>query len=79
MKTPVTQDNTKEEMLSPHFSLREMTRSGTALRYGIDNTPTKEAIERLRCCVRTCLNPFVVGLAASLSPAATVRPNSTSE
>lgn len=58
MKTPVTQDNTKEERLSPHFSLREMTRSGTALRYGIDNTPTKEAIDRLRLLCENVLEPL---------------------
>ena len=36
--------------LSPHFSLQEMTKSQTALRNGIDNTPTskhKEALEAL--------------------------------
>jgi hypothetical protein len=36
------------EMLSPNFSLYELTHSDTAERKGIDNTPSKEITERLR-------------------------------
>lgn len=39
-------------MLSPHFSLEELTASDTAARKGIDNTPTLEARAAL---VRTAL------------------------
>ncbi len=40
-------------MLSEHFSLEEMVRSGEALRRNIDNSPTPEAVESLR---RLCAN-----------------------
>ena len=33
--------------LSPHFSLEELTQSDTAVRLGIDNTPTVEIIDNL--------------------------------
>jgi len=33
--------------LSPNFSLSELTKSDTALRHGIDNTPDEEAINNL--------------------------------
>lgn len=35
-------------MLSPHLSLAEMTRSQTALRFGLDNTPPDIVIARMR-------------------------------
>jgi len=35
-------------MLSEHFSLAEMVESDTALRMGIDNTPSHEVVEHLR-------------------------------
>lgn len=34
--------------LSPHFSLAEMTRSNTAARLGLDNSPSKTIIEVLK-------------------------------
>lgn len=34
-------------MLSPHFSLDELTRSSTAVRLGIDNTPSDEIVSHL--------------------------------
>ena len=40
-------------MLSEHFSLEEMVRSGEAMRRNIDNSPTPEAVESLR---RMCAN-----------------------
>ncbi len=42
-----------DEMLSEHFSLEEMTRSGEALRRKISNVPTAEQTENLR---QLCLN-----------------------
>lgn len=39
--------------LSPHFSLAEMTKSQTAERKGIDNTPNAEQVENLK---QLCLN-----------------------
>ncbi len=34
--------------LSPHFSLKEMTESQTAVKHGITNMPSEQAIENLR-------------------------------
>lgn len=36
------------EMLSPHFSLAELTASDTAARQGIDNTPPADVLETLK-------------------------------
>ena len=33
--------------LSKNFTLQELTKSNTALRLGIDNTPTKDGIHKL--------------------------------
>lgn len=41
------------QQLSPHFSLRELTRSDTALRLGIENNPTEEHLKNL---VLLCVN-----------------------
>lgn len=44
----------QNQMLSPHFSLKEMTDSQTARKYGIANVPSPEAVENLRAlCVHT--------------------------
>ena len=40
--------DTYNPMLSKHFSLSEMTRSATALRKKIDNTPDVDAVEALQ-------------------------------
>jgi len=46
--------------LSPHFTLAEMTKSSTAIRLGIDNTPNNRAIPNLsRLCVHV-LEPMRV-------------------
>lgn len=45
-------------LLSPHFSLAEMTRSQTAERLGLDNTPTPEAVEALAALCRLVLEPL---------------------
>ena len=44
--------------LSDHFTLHEMVSSGTALRFGIDNTPTPEVVENLRFLCRAVLEPL---------------------
>lgn len=53
--------------LSKHFSLEELTQSDTAVRLGIDNTPSEEVIENLKFLakelenVRTLLrNPMLI-------------------
>lgn len=35
-------------LLSPHFTLEEMSRSAVAIRHGVDNTPPPEVRENLR-------------------------------
>lgn len=45
-------------MLSPHFSLKEMTNSGTAIRHGIENKPNEETINRLRALCQNVLEPL---------------------
>jgi len=45
-------------MLSPHFSLEEMTRSATAERLGIDNTPNEQQVNNLRFMCHTVLEPL---------------------
>ena len=44
--------------LSENFSLAEMTRSATAKRYGIDNTPNEEQIENLKALCKNVLQPL---------------------
>ncbi len=44
--------------LSPHFTLGEMTDSGTARRHNIDNTPGEEHIANLTALCRNVLEPI---------------------
>ena len=44
--------------LSKYFTLKEMSRSGTALRLGIDNTPPPEIIQNLRTFAKGLLDPI---------------------
>lgn len=44
--------------LSDHFTLAEFTRSETASRYGIDNTPGADEIAALRALCRNVLEPI---------------------
>jgi len=44
--------------LSKNFILKELTKSNTALRLGIDNTPNKEGIYKLRILATTLLQPL---------------------
>ena len=44
----------QNQILSPHFELREFTDSQTARKYGIANVPSPEAVENLRAlCIHT--------------------------
>lgn len=43
--------------VSPHFTLDELTRSPTAIRLGLDNTPAPDAVENLRRLALTVLEP----------------------
>lgn len=45
------------KMLSEHFSLEEMTRSGMAIRMRIDNNPDEEQVENMRQLCRNVLEP----------------------
>lgn len=47
-----------KEMLGKYFSLKELTRSETAERLGIDNTPPPEIVENLRALVVNILDPL---------------------
>lgn len=51
-------ESAEEEWLSEHFTLAEMLRSGTAIRYNIENNPTERDIENLRSLCRTVLEPL---------------------
>ena len=43
--------------LSKNFTLTEMTKSETALRHGLDNTPTPEAIANMKLLAEKVLQP----------------------
>ena len=45
-------------VVTPHFKLREFTESGTAMKHGIDNRPTPEAVENLRRLCTHTLEPL---------------------
>lgn len=44
--------------LTPNFTLRELTRSTTAQRLGIDNTPSDTVVVNLLCLARNILQPL---------------------
>lgn len=44
--------------LSKNFSLHEMIKSETALRKGLDNTPTDDVVENLKTLVENVLQPI---------------------
>lgn len=48
--------------LSPHFTLSEMTRSGTAEKRGLDNTPDDAAVESLKALCENVLEPLRVAI-----------------
>lgn len=47
-----------KEMLGKYFSLKELTRSETAERLGIDNTPSDEEKAKLAALVQNILDPL---------------------
>lgn len=51
-------------LFTPHFVLLEFTESATARKYGIDNTPTQEAVKNLKRLCEATLEPLreVLGL-----------------
>ena len=52
--------------LSQNFSLRELTKSQTAERKGIDNTPTEEHLENLKLLCENIYNSFYFFVTALL-------------
>lgn len=48
-------DNT---LLTPHFALREFTKSATAMKHGIDNQPTPEVVDNLKRLCQHTLEPL---------------------
>ena len=52
--------------LSKNFTLKELTRSNTALRLGIDNEPSKEGIYKLRLLATELLQPIRERLSAPI-------------
>jgi hypothetical protein len=51
------QQKVKQMNLSPNFSLKELTKSDTATRLGIDNTPNEETIDNLKTLCDKVLQP----------------------
>lgn len=41
-----------------YFTIKELTKSSTATRYGIDNTPSKDIEENLKALVENILDPL---------------------
>ena len=58
MKTQSENINPADLQLSRHFRLSEFTRSATAIRYGIDNTPDADSIEALQYLCINVLEPL---------------------
>ena len=48
----------QNQFLSPHFSLKEMTDSQTAVKYGIANMPSEPEVENLRRLCERTLEPL---------------------
>lgn len=51
-------NTTPNLQLTPNFTLRELTRSATAQRLAIDNTPSDTVIVNLLCLARNVLQPL---------------------
>ncbi len=45
-------------MISEHISYEEATKSQTAIRRGIDNTPTEEHLEAMKLVAEKCFEPI---------------------
>lgn len=48
----------QNQVLSPHFCLDEFTKSSTAMKHGIKNTPPQEAVDNLKALCQGCLEPL---------------------
>lgn len=48
----------QKQVLSPHFCLDEFTKSSTAIKHGIKNTPLQEAVDNLKALCQGCLEPL---------------------
>ena len=48
----------QNQVLSPHFCLEEFTKSSTAMKHGIKNTPPQEAVDNLKALCLGCLEPL---------------------
>ena len=48
----------QNQILSPHFCLEEFTKSSTAMKHGIKNTPPQEAVDNLKALCQGCLEPL---------------------
>lgn len=59
--------------LSAHFTLAEMTRSDTAAREGIDNTPTDKEIENLKKLCAAILEPARAHFGKPITPSSGFR------
>ena len=59
--------------LSPHFTLSEFTKSQTAERNGIDNTPDDAQIERMKILCENVLEPVRDFFGKSFSPSSGFR------
>ena len=59
--------------LTPHFTLAEMTKSMTALRKGIDNTPPLHIVQSLRILCREVLEPVRKHFETPFSPSSGYR------
>jgi len=62
-----------EGYLSPNFSLQELTKSQTAIRLGIDNTPTEKHINALKALCLHVLEPCRKQFARSITPSSGYR------
>lgn len=60
-------------MLSPHFSLTELTKSAAALRLGIENEPTPFVVENLRRLATAVLEPVRAAFGVPFSPSSGYR------
>jgi zinc D-Ala-D-Ala carboxypeptidase len=59
--------------LSRHFSLEEMTKSQAALRFGIDNLPSREEIDALANLCEKILEPIRENYGVPLTPSSAYR------
>ena len=59
--------------LSPHFVLSEMTRSQTATRMGISNTPSDNEVDSLKALCRNVLEPVRTRYRVAFSPSSGYR------